>query len=286
MLWLLASCGWFSDGPPALPSLADPCAEVSPGWYTVQASGREALLYLPAGPGPRDAVVALHGNNSSAAEFATITRYAELADRDGFVVVLPQGVGAARSSWHAGPECCGEALARDVDDVAYLDASLLAARTQACATGRVLGVGFSNGGMMLHRWVCEGAEPPDAIAAAAAPAMNDWSVCREHPVPVRLYHGMDDTRVPLAGGTGDRGAHTFRSIEATMDEWQRANQCVPPVKKTVDGDTTCYTWTCAAPTEQCVIAGHGHAWPGGRNFKGSTARMTEGAWLWFTAEAP
>ena len=168
MLWLLAGCGLFSDGPSPLPALANPCGEVAPGWYTVEAVGREALLYLPAGSGPRDAVVALHGNNSSAAEFATITRYAELADRDGFAVVLPQGVGAARSAWHAGPECCGEALAQDVDDVAYLDATLRAARVRACATGRVLGVGFSNGGMMLHRWVCEGEAPPEEQAARVA----------------------------------------------------------------------------------------------------------------------
>ncbi len=278
---LLVACHWFSDTPPPLPTFSDPCAAVSSGWYSLEVAERPVLVYLPASTGPRDLVVALHGNNMSAAAFATVTRYAELAERDGFVVVLPQGVGDERSAWHAGPECCGEALTRGAADVAYLDATIRTLRPRVCGTEHVLGVGFSNGGMMLHRWACEGEAPPTGIAGAAAPAMNDWAACREHPVPVRLYHGMDDTRVPLAGGLGDRGAHTFRSIEETMREWRRVNRCEPLVKKEEVGDTTCYTWTCAAATEQCVIANHGHSWPGGRNHAGSRARMTEGAWLWF-----
>ena len=281
MVLLLTACGLFSDAPPELPTPTDPCGPASAGWYQVVVNDRPSLVYLPDGGGPRDLVVGLHGNNMSTAEFATVTRYAELADRDGFAVVLPQGVGDKRSSWHAGPECCGEALARGVDDVAHLDATIQLVSARVCGTGNILGVGFSNGGMMLHRWACEGESPPTAIAGAAAPAMNEWSSCRAQPLPMRLYHGQDDTRVPLAGGTGDRGTHVFRSIEDTTREWRRINQCEPLVRKEVTGDLSCYTWTCAAPTEQCVIAGHGHAWPGGRNFAGSSARMTEGAWLWF-----
>ena len=114
---LLAGCG-ISD----LPSLADPCAPFpDPGLYRTHVERpdsreRDPYVYVPGSTGPRDLVVLLHGAGMNAPDMADVSGFLPLADRDGFVLVYPNGLGWPLRDWNA-----GEAYDNGVDDVAFLD---------------------------------------------------------------------------------------------------------------------------------------------------------------------
>jgi polyhydroxybutyrate depolymerase len=276
---LLLGLGAACTCAPDLPSLP-------PGWVWLEVGDRPLRAYVPpvargADPaqGPRPLVVALHGNNGTAEDFARATQLPELADQEGALVLFPQGAGRERPSWHAGPGCCGEAGEQALDDVAYLDAALGAARRR-WSVDRVLGVGFSNGGMMLQRWVCEGEQVPDALVVAAAPVLIP-ACARARPTPLRVYAGTADERIPLLGGQGDRANRSYPSLRETLAFWWGVNGCERRGERATVGDTTCEALRCGAPLVACVVEGFGHAWPGGRNAPNTQAGATLAGWRWF-----
>ncbi|MFT4622540.1 MAG: polyhydroxybutyrate depolymerase [Myxococcota bacterium] len=270
---------------PELPMVDDPCAVwAEPGLYhvVVEVEGepkRRPLVYVPGSAGPRDIVVGLHGGGGAGREFASTTRFAELAEREGFVLVVPDGLGFFRNSWNAGGGCCGESGGREIDDVAFLDATSALLHERVCG-GKVLAAGFSAGSMMAHRWGCQGREV-DAVLASSGPLMVSPDSCRTPPLPVRHYHGEADQRVPYDGGYGDQAQNDFRSADATMEHWRVRNRCsTDSPRRDVDGDTTCLSWQCEVATTLCSIDGYGHAWPGGEN-QGASSDATFDGWAWF-----
>jgi polyhydroxybutyrate depolymerase len=125
---------------------------------------RTYRLYVPDAPGPMALVVALHGGLGSGDQLAETTQFEPLADREHFVVVFPDGVGA---TWNAGT-CCGTAVTRKVDDVAFLVALVdEIARTVSIDRTRVFAVGHSNGAMMAFRLGCEAGNVFAAVVAVA-----------------------------------------------------------------------------------------------------------------------
>lgn len=166
--------------------------------YTATIGGRDRTfrLYVPAGLQGRRAplVLALHALYSDRRKASATMRWERLADRDGFVVVYPQGVNA---SWNAG-RCCGRARTDAVDDVAALvEVQRLVGYATPVDPRRRYAAGFSNGGMMALSLACA---RPDVVAAALVVAGAHTDPCRPHrPVPVMQVHGSDDEVVPYAG---------------------------------------------------------------------------------------
>src|SRR5262245_59516269 len=94
-----------------------------------------------------------------------LSGFAQKSDEAGFIVVWPQGVSA---SWN-GDECCGAALAQNLDDVGFLRALVgLLAAVGNIDHSRVYATGHSNGASMAHRLACEAAD----VFAAVAPVAN------------------------------------------------------------------------------------------------------------------
>ena len=119
---------------------------------------RTYRLFVPAGiTGPAPLLVALHGGLGSGVQFEANSGFDGLATANGFIVAYPDGVtrfpdgsGGART-WNAG-KCCGPAVTRKVNDVAFLRAMVTdIGSTQPIDGGRVYAVGHSNGGMMALR---------------------------------------------------------------------------------------------------------------------------------------
>jgi polyhydroxybutyrate depolymerase len=276
---------------PILPEVEDPCGDwPSPGLYRlpVDLDGmrtRAPLVYVPAGRGPRDLVVALHGGGGDGRAFGETARLFDLADQEGAVIVLPDGTGLFRPTWAAGGGCCGEAGARGLDDVAFLREVAAQVRPKVCGRA-LLAVGFSAGGMMAQRWACEDNQVDAALTAAGPLMIDGYAACPIDPKPVLLYHGTADTTVPFDGGFGNGGQVDFRSHEETVAYWRWRNLCEDgPGQTSVSGDTRCTTWTCDAPTVSCAIDGYGHAWPGGLNTN-SDAQATLEGWSWFQGLEP
>jgi polyhydroxybutyrate depolymerase len=279
------ACANYEDLP-QLPIVDDPCATwVAPGLYRMDMGeqwSRQPMVYVPGSAGPRAGVIMLHGAGGTGRRMYEATRFAPLADLDGYVAVFPDGTGTVSGfTWNAGT-CCGYAESIGIDDVAYLDAVADAVRERLCVD-RVLAAGHSNGSMMAHRWTCEGAGP-DAVVAAAGPLL--LNTCEGDPTPVMTWHGDADPRVPYDGGATDEG-ETFPAAPDAFARIRARNQCTEDAPTvSVDGDTTCETWTCAAATTFCTIAGWEHAWPGLNQDRSGGPTIEDEALTWFDEVVP
>ena len=243
---------------------------------------RHATVFMPPSPGPRVMAVGLHGAHTSDRHFADVSNLAALGADKGFVSVFPDGLGTFGGYWNAGT-CCGSSMEseRDIDDVAFLDALALSLTPRVCAHA-VVGLGHSNGSMMVQRWACEG-KMLDAVVAAAGPLMTKPSRCTRDGLPVLQVHGVDDTIVPLQGGVGGgRGGTEYPPIEETVSLWRENNGCTDAPFARAKGTTeNCRLWTCEHPTQACLIDNWKHAWPGGVYAPSSGFDLTTYAWNWW-----
>jgi polyhydroxybutyrate depolymerase len=232
---------------------------------------------------PLPVVFAFHGGGGNASGFKAYAGLDALADREGFVVVYPDGsgrFGRRLLTWNAGG-CCGYAAAQNVDDVGFTVAVLRdVARNVSIDPARVYATGHSNGGMMAYRLAINASERVAAIAPVAG-AMQAASFPPARPVAVLHIHSLDDPRALYAGGLGPpfpgtQSRVTHRAVEPELRRWVTHDRC-PAEPRTVEQRTTpsrggpdhtatLLVWApCAGGTEvqlwKLTVAGHG--WPGG-----------------------
>lgn len=236
----------------------------------------------------RPVVIAFHGGGGEAEGFKEYAGLDAVANREGFIVVYPNGTGVLPRrllTWNAG-ECCGYAMNQRVDDVGFAVAVLddLARRT-SIDSRRVYATGHSNGAMMAYRL---GAERADRIAAIVpvAGAIGHDRFTASRRVAVLAIHSVDDPRAMYDGGTGPpfpgtnvRSSH--RPVMEGLEKWRRHNGCSPQTRVadtrtgrsgTQPQTATLLEWQgCAAgaPVAHWKLTGVGHGWPGtdprGRN---------------------
>lgn len=214
----------------------------------------------PAGPVPL--VVVLHGGYGSGGQAEQAYRWDGLADRHGFLVAYPDGVGR---SWNAG-WCCGPAHREDVDDVGFVGALIAAVSAgDDVDPHRVYVAGMSNGAMLAYRIACEA----PGLLAAIGP-VGGTMVCEcpaPEPVSILHIHGLEDRNAPYAGGVGPKAfdRRPRPAVPAVIDLWRRAAGCGPPVA-TQDGPVRRETAVSPAGIEVALItiSGMGHVWPGSR----------------------
>jgi polyhydroxybutyrate depolymerase len=243
---------------------------------------RAYRVHLPpayGGDTPLPLVVVVHGAFDTARGIEKISGFSRLADRENFIVLYPEGIGifGLLQHWNAG-HCCGKAADDGIDDVGYLAAAIeeVAARL-AVDRRRIYMVGFSNGGMMTHRFA---AERTDLLAAAAPMAASiggratqagpEWSIPPpKRPLPILILHGLDDDDVRFEGGPSLHrgGERRYYSVERSLDFWAAANKCTgaPAESQTRGGAIQTRLWeACAegAVTALTTIGGWGHIWPG------------------------
>ena len=217
-------------------------------------------VYVPVRRAPSPPlVVVLHGGFGTGAGAQAQYRWDALADRNGFVVLYPDGF---QRAWNAG-DCCGQPRARGIDDVAFIDAAIRAtARAYATDPERLYVTGMSNGAMMTYRLACESSLP----IAAIAPVAGTVAVACEHPqrVSVLHVHGLADGNVPIGGGVGVGFARVlYRPVADGIAMFRKADDCTAPVT-TAAGPVTTARSACAngKTVELITVAGAGHQWPG------------------------
>jgi polyhydroxybutyrate depolymerase len=255
---------------------------------------RTAMVYVPSGYDGKTSVplvLSFHGRHGQGKNQAELTELHKVGERHNFLVVYPDGVGKSWNAMHG----TGEAQARGVDDVGFVDA-LLAKLSERFKIDpdRIYASGMSNGAFFTHRLGCERSNRFAAIATVAgemAPALA--KVCKpENPVPVLIFHGTKDRIVPYAGGeTGGGGA--VLSAERTAEIWTRLNRSSGQMQETLrKGQVLCRSSEGGqAPVTLCEVDGAGHTWPGGdqyiaRLLVGSTNRdvnASEMIWQFFEA---
>lgn len=219
-------------------SVTGPCSPARPhaagnSTVTLQSGGmnRSYLLHVPPGyDGTKSLplVLDVHGYTSFASEQMTRSKWDKMADKEGFVLIEPEGV---NKSWNAG-SCCG---GNSQDDVKYFRDVVAKATAELCVDKkRVYVSGHSNGGAMTHRLACEAAD----IFAAAAPVCGWMTISNcnpSRPVPLLSIRGLNDGTVKIDGADAD------------VNEWLSNDKCA---KDQVTTSGVCKTYkSCDAGTQ-------------------------------------
>ncbi len=228
---------------------------------------RTYRLHLPARRATRPGlVVALHGARSSGLELEAESGLDAQADRLGWAVAYPDGVGR---DWDAFG-CCHRP---GVDDVAFI-VSLIdrVAADHGVDLDRVYVTGHSRGAMMAYRLGCELSGRLAAIAPVAGnmadPGGSVRAVdCRPgRRLSVLAINGAEDPEIPIAGGPSRvlREGIDYAPLDDVIGRWRELDGCAAPASQTASGSSTSRAWRCAGGSEvrSVVVAGGGHAWPG------------------------
>ncbi len=253
---------------------------------------RRYLLYVPKSYNPAipaPLVITIHGFAQYPAHQMGLTRWNELANEHGFLVVYPAGTGFPLR-WHAGGRF-GAGVAAEVRFFSDLIDKLQAEYN--IDPSRIYANGLSNGGGMTFVLSCELSERIAAAGLVASAHQYPWDACRPaRPVPTIVFHGTADPIVPFAGGRSGGPGLPFPAIPEWVEVLARScgSTGTPeplPSRGAVSG--VAYTHG-AADVVFYTIAGGGHTWPGGQELPrwltGPTSQdidATRVMWDFFTA---
>lgn len=296
--------------------ITDGPVSTAPGTYRVQLEhdGRERqyLVHVPPGAqgiAPLALIVALHGGGGAASKTDDLMKLTAVADREGFFVVFPDGVG---NNWNDGRTHTGSVAEREnIDDVGFIKAVVEDVRkTLYVDPRRVYATGISNGAMMSTRLACEAADVFAAVAPVAGTAPEGFeATCNPgHPVSIIVFLGTKDPLVPYGGGVIDspfpfgRKRGRVVSADALKTFWAANNRCSPEpvVADLTDRVKSDHSTVVAEFYANCAagsavdfyrVEGGGHTWPGGKQYLthylvGRTNRdisATELIWRFFVA---
>ena len=218
------------------------------------------------------ALILLHGANGSSERIERMSGMTDVAGPDGFVVAYPQGTALGSRvpgfAWNAGA-CCGTPAAEQREDVAFIEALIekLVADNSVDPT-RIYLAGFSNGGMLAYKFVCDSQIPIAGIAVVGG-AQNTGACRAPHPTRVLIVHGTGDPTVPYHGGYPKtrEGKDILRWVNTSVAFaerfWTVRDSCVAsavaPIAPHVSGRT--HTG-CAEGTSVTVatVRGAKHEW--------------------------
>jgi polyhydroxybutyrate depolymerase len=270
---------------------------------TIEVGGRTRsyVLHVPPqydGSVALPLVIVMHGGGGNAASGERMSGFSAKADREGFLVVYPNGNGRLRAhllTWNSG-NCCGYARKENVDDAAFLRAMIAQIeRELRVDPKRIYATGMSNGGMMSYKLGCEMADKLAAIGPVAG-ALNVEKCAPSQPVSVVAVHGMEDRHVRFEGGKpkvqADRAPRVDKSVAYAMEFWRKANGCTGAATKEKRGIVHEETYSgCRNGTEVKLYAieGEGHTWPGGHAGRAQADRptrafsATDALWEFFLA---
>jgi len=212
-------------------------------------------------------VVNFHGYARTAADQELYSQLVPLADREGFVLVTPEGSGQPQ-----GWDIVGIYDENGVDDVAFTAALVSQIESELCVdTNRIYATGISNGAEMAAQVACDLPTIFAAVAPVAGVVYQDCST----PVPLIAFHGTADANIPIAWAF------------PALDAWAATNGCrytieAQAVSDHVEHDT--YAGCGLNSVEFYVIDGGGHTWPGAADNAGgvgpTTHEISAGELMW------
>lgn len=241
------------------------------GSLTVDGLTRTYTVHVPVQySGPAPLVIALHGGGGSSEKMANLTNFNAVSDKNGFIVVYPDGV---ENHWNDGRDVSYRSHKEDIDDVKFISTLIdQLSKEFSIDETRIYVTGISNGAMMSCRLACELSEKVAGIAMVAG-TMPEALVLCPSPVPVLIMNGTDDPLVQWEGGeitVGSQSLGVILSAYDTVMYWVSVNKCssTPVVQWLPDTrEDGCFVRKEVYPGEHIVvlyaIEGGGHTWPGG-----------------------
>jgi polyhydroxybutyrate depolymerase len=223
---------------------------------------REYLLHVPPDldrSKPSALVLSLHGAGGWPAQQRDLSRWDELADREGFIVVYPAGRDTP------GPRVWHEDGEKDRRYIADLIDKLRGEYN--IDPRRVYANGLSNGGGMSFALSCKMPDRFAAVGLVGAALLLAPTWCKStQPVPMIAVHGLRDKAAPYHGGAS-WVAPAFEAYLPFGAAWARRNHCALNAQDVEirDGVTRREYKECAndATVVLYTLRDGGHTWPGG-----------------------
>jgi polyhydroxybutyrate depolymerase len=255
-------------------------------------------------------VIALHGRGGKGRSMILLTRkgFNKLADKDGFIMVYPDGIGKNWNDGRMDEEANDRAHLENIDDVGFISALIdFMIKNYRTDPGRVYVTGISNGAIMSYRLACALSDKITAIAPVdgSIPQMIYHECSPSVPVSVLAINNVDDPLVPYEGGEIYGHFHSVKlgevlSADESVGFWVKRNRCsvTPVVVEEPDrdpGDGTRVTskrylnGNDGTEVILYTVDGGGHTWPGGIQYLpewliGKTSKdmnATEVIWAFF-----
>ena len=224
-------------------------------------------------------VLVLHGSGKADGyKTADHTGYNQIADREGFIAVYPNGID---SQWNDGR---GVTFRRkksneNIDDVGFISALIEhLIENYKGNRARIYITGLSNGGMMTLRLGCEIASKLAAIAPVIAnmPERISNDCKPDASLPVLIMNGTADPLVPWDGGPIKIFRKEYRTVlstENTVRFWVEHNKCyeepvtvlLPDINKDDDSYIKVVTYGSVPIDVEVIlyaIVSGGHNFPG------------------------
>jgi len=252
--------------------LASSAAETKVEQVLFDGYTREYVISAPTSGGQFSTILALHGTFLNAQKTMKSIGLEPLVDRGPVAVVYPNALAA---QWNDGRPAAAVLAGDDVAFIRSLIRHLVGSGISD--SRRVYVTGFSSGGMMALRLVCEAPELIAATAAISASFPVEVAAgCRPpRSTPVLLMNGTADPIVPYAGGAVVFGGGQVISTDQTIDLMRAVNRCdespsysaLPDIDREDGSHVIVASWTkCAsnAPVVLYRIDGGGHRIPSHR----------------------
>jgi len=247
---------------------------------------RTYLIHIPPSydrTKPMALVIALHGGGGTGEGMVklTLSGFNTLADKEGFIVVYPDGTrhsGRIKTRWNDSRD---ERYSQ-ADDVGYISALIEhLAQTLNIDRSRVYATGISNGAHMSMRLARELSDKIAAVAPVAYTMPERFASLpvSAKPISVLVMTGTKDPFVPWEGGetpdpTGTRMLGRVLSVPETVRVLVAHNQCSTTVMAAWEPDKDLQDGTrvrrevygqCRGGAEVILYAieSGGHSWPGG-----------------------
>jgi polyhydroxybutyrate depolymerase len=192
---------------------------------------REYYVYVPTGYDGSEQVplvLALHGGGGKANEMDKLTGFNDVADREGFIVVYPQGI---NRRWNDGRYVPSLLPVEPPDDVKFLGELVKQLSFDYdIDENQVYVAGISNGAFMSYRLAAENADVFAAVAGVAGqvPAELKEKYPPKAPVAVMMVLGDEDPLVPYGGEVellGILKCGEVLSAEESVAMWTENNGC-------------------------------------------------------------
>lgn len=163
----------------------------------------------------------LHPSGGDAAGMRQYSDYEfdELADKYGFLVMYPDGVGNTWNDCRGGSPFPSKRL--KIDDVGFIKSLIdLEATAHAIDRKRVFAAGWSNGAQLAYRLALEDPEDFAGVAAISASVPVKESLdCGQldKPIPVMIVNGTADPINPFRGGMVNLGGANLGNVLSSED---------------------------------------------------------------------
>ena len=246
-------------------------------------------------------VIVLHGNTANSKVIKTKTNFDEVANRDCFIAVYPNGATDLITAFYYlifhqrwarslnGGFCCGNAVKRNIDDVGFIKALIEELQCRLnINSSRIYSTGNSNGGIMTYRLGAELSEIFAAIGVSGASIggrLNKnfpfWMIPEpDHPLPVIIIHGMKDDTVPYDGNV------RFLPVNTSVSFWVEHNNCdpIPEINISESGNIIRKTYKNGFEGTEVIlysVVNGTHSWYGSKGSPITEISSTELIWEFF-----